>query len=210
MVKIEKNKQLRQFFNQFRDQEQYTKGIKMLRKWLESKPADKGALSMLAELLDKRGLKNKSKVDLRESENIYDFLIKKYPAYSGGYFGKIRFLLRRKDKRAFTLAKKYIKISNDNAYNMYIGHCYRNFGDLKNAEKFYLIAYKYIKGHYGPDYALATLYAEMGNKVKAKLYAEKGIRKWQKMPIRYRKSSLTKKFIKELRNIIKASKKTEA
>ncbi|MCX6745274.1 MAG: hypothetical protein NTX82_07185 [Candidatus Parcubacteria bacterium] len=186
-------KKLRQKFNHYRDKQEYTPGILLLRQWLITYPDEKDALSMLGELLDKRGQENKDKIDLKESEAIYDRLIKKYPKYNGGYFGKIRFLIRRKDKRAFTLAKKYIGISNDKAYNMYIGHCYRNFGDLKNAEKFYLLAYKHIKGHYGSDYALATLYNEKGNKAKAKLYAEWGIKKWQKMPIRYRKSSLTKK-----------------
>jgi len=202
MNKTSAIKKLRQRFNRYRDRQEYTKGINLLRKGLEKYPNDKEILSMSAELLDKRGIKNKNKPDFKESEKIYDQLIKKHPQYNAGYFGKIRFLIRRKDKRAFVLAKKYIKISNDKAYNMYIGHCYRDFGDFKNAEKFYLIAYKHVKNHYGPDYALATLYAEMGNRVKAKKYAERGIKKWQKMPIRYRKSSLTKKFIKELKQII--------
>lgn len=198
-------KKLRQNFNRYRDSKDYTPCIILLRQCLLKYSQDKEVLSMLAELLDKRGLKNKNKADLKESEKIYDNLIKDYPQYNAGYFGKIRFLIRRKDKRAFTLAQKYIKISKDKAYNMYIGHCYRNFGELKNAEKFYLIAYKHIKNHYGPDYALATLYAEMGNGAKAKLHAERGVKKWQKMPIRYRKSSLTKKFIKELKKIINSN-----
>ncbi len=195
-------KKLHQKFNHYRDQDNYTPGILLLRQWLEKYPNDKDVLSMLGELLDKRGQKNKDQLDLKESEDIYDRLINKYPKYNGGYFGKIRFLIRRKDKRAFSLAKKYIRISNDKAYNMYIGHCYRNFGDLKNAEKFYLLAYKHIRGHYGSDYALATLYIQMGNKAKAKLFAKRGIKKWRKMPMRYRKSSLTKKFVKELEKII--------
>jgi tetratricopeptide (TPR) repeat protein len=195
-------KQLRKKFNYYRDNKNYTPGILLLKKWLKENPKDQDALSMLAELLDKRGLKNKSSNDLKKSETIYDYLIKKFPKFHGGYFGKIRFLLRKKDKQALILAKKYLKISKDKSYNMYIGHCYREFKDLKNAEKHYLIGYKYIKGHYGPDYALATLYLEMGNQQKAKTYARKGIKKYAKMPSKYHKSSLTKKYIQELKEII--------
>jgi len=194
--------QLRKKFNDCRDNKKYTSGILLLRKWLRKNPDDQNTLSMLAELLDKRGLDKKRSRDLIESEKIYDYLIKKFPKFNGGYFGKIRFLLRRKDKQALIYAKKYLKISKDNSYNMYIGHCYREFKDLKNAEKHYLIGYKAIKGHYGPDYALATLYIEMGDQLKAKIYAKKGIKKFAKMPPKYHKSSLTKKYIRELKKIV--------
>ncbi len=210
MIKKISIKNLRQKFNYYRDHQRYTQGILILRECLENNKEDKDVCSMLAEFLDKRGIKNKNQADLKESEAIYNKLIKNYPEDNSGYFGKIRFLLRRKDKKAFLLAKKYVKISGDKAYNMYIGHCYKDINDFKNAEKYYLLAYNHIKNHYGPDYALATLYYKFGDYIKAKEYAVKGVAKFKKMPHRYHQSSLTKKFILELKKIIKQNRKTEA
>jgi hypothetical protein len=45
-------------------------------------------------------------------------------------------------------------------------------------------------------------YAQKGDLRKAKMYAQKGINKFAQMPIRYRQSSLTKKYIEELKKII--------
>ena len=194
---------LRNKFNSYRDKHDYTPGILMLRKALEKSSDNLDILYMLAELLEKRGLNKKRKKDLEDAGNLYNLLIKKYPKSHQGYFGKIRVLLRKKDKRALAYAKKYLKISKDKAYNMYIGHCYREFNDLKNAKKHYLLGYKAIKGHYGPDYALATLYMEMGDIKNAKKYAASGLKKYEKMSKKYKNNKLVKKYISELENIIK-------
>lgn len=206
MKKSVSYKKLREQFNQYRDHQDYTPGILILKNWIKQNPDNKDALAMLAELLDKRGLQHNRRTDLKESEKGYDNLIKMFPTYHGGYFGKIRFLLRRDDKQACAIAKKYLKISRDQSYNMYIGHCYKHFNDLRRAEKYYLNGYKYIKNHYGPDYALAVLYVQMGDFRMAKKYAKRGIQKFKKMPTEYRKSTLTKNYISELKQMIHPKK----
>lgn len=199
--------QLQEKFNTLRNQKKYAEGISLIEKWIEDNSKDSQALYMLGELLDKRALTRKKK-ELRKSDEskarfIYRYLIKNYPSDKSGYFGLIRIYLRNSNKKAFEIANAYVKISKDNAYNMYIGHCYLKFNDLDNAERYYLKAYPYIRNHYGPDYALAKLYLRKKNLEKAKEYAKRSISKFKKMDRKYHSSQLAQNYIREMEEIKK-------
>ncbi|MFH1193782.1 MAG: hypothetical protein V1661_02200 [bacterium] len=199
--------QLQKQFNTLRAQKRYTEGINLIKKWIKDNSRNPQALYMLGELLDKRALTRKNqelkKNDESEARSLYKFLIKNYTSNKDGYFGLIRLYLRNKNKKAFEIANTYVKISKDNAYNMYIGHCYLNFNDLDNAEKYYLKAYPYIKNHYSPDYALAKLYLQKKNLKKAKEYAKRSISKFKKMDKKYHSSQLAQNYIREMEKIKK-------
>ncbi len=80
------------------------------------------------------------------------------------------------------------------------GSC--DFGNLKKAEWCYRQAIPAIPKHYGPHYALATLYYEMNNLKAAARCAQVSLNRLQKMPGHYQHDRRIKKYRQELKKII--------
>ena len=84
-----------------------------------------------------------------------------------------------------------------------IGHAYSRIGKHKLARRYLLLTVPYIKGHYGIYYALAKNAQILEDGEKEIEYSKKALKLFKAMPQKYHRDPVTKKFVDELKDIIK-------
>lgn len=148
--------------------------------------------------------------DQNQAITWYKKIIKLEPKNPDAWYGIACVYSRRKDlaRTVKHFKKAHALWGGQKKYLMYLGHFYRQHGNLKKAQKYYKIAAPHISDHYGPNFALATLLEESGALTSAKKYAKKSIELFKKMPPRYHRSIRVRADIKRLTSIINKKEDT--
>ena len=137
--------------------------------------------------------------DQQKAQNIYKKINKQDPSRRSAHMG----LIRNLEGNDYVLGvKKLIRETKDDAYYALLGHHFREAREYKKAENAYRLALPRITKHYGIMYALAILYKEMGNHMKARRYARHAINRFKKMSQFYRKDPVTINYIKKVKELL--------
>lgn len=215
MTAKKSTQRIQDIFHRAINSRNYGRAISLYKKMLKLNPNQEDLWCKLGYSykyyqLEASGKKSMSQASAtRQALSCYRRALKINPNSECGLKGLIAYFADRGDQRALTLAWKLYKIKKRNpAYLMFVGHIYRDLGNLKKTEQYYRQALPAIPKHYGPYYALATLYCKMNNLKSAAHCAQVSLNRLQKMPLHYLQDRRIKKYRQELRTIIKKYKKT--
>lgn len=140
------------------------------------------------------------------AKEIFIRMLKKDQKSIDGLLGLATLYYYQKNKKAIPVIRRVIRLTNNQAFLIHIGHFYRRNGDVKKAERYYRKALPFIKKHYGGFYALAVLYRDCGKPTLARRYAKMALAKFTKMDAHYAADPIVRKYRMELKEITKAER----
>lgn len=203
---------IQDIFHRAINSKNYKKAIAIYKKMLRDDPNREDIWCKLGYFYKVDGSTKTGKTHLKNIQRAltcYRRALKINPNSECGLKGLIDYFAIRRNRQALTLTWRLHRIKKRNrAYLMFVGHVHRDFGNLKKAEQYYHQALPAIPKHYGPHYALATLYYEMNNLKSAARCAQVSLNRLQKMPRHYQHDRRIKKYRQELQKIITKYKKT--
>lgn len=152
---------------------------------------------------NKKNCRHRALYNRKTIINLYQLLILKQPKNVRLKIDEIYFKYGKNSKKYIDEIKKIIKKTNKREFTVMIGHAYSRMGKHNLARKYLLSAVPYIKGHYGIYYALAKNARILADEKKEIEYSKKALKLFKAMPQKYHRDPVTKKFVNELREIIK-------